>query len=203
MRINFPTATLLATLLPSVAAAQQATTAAAAAPTAPQTATAAMAAPAKADSAPVAAAFRDNYNQVGKNLMAAGDEMPARKYSYKPTKAQMSFGQIMVHLAQGNDYLCGTIGGVKAPERTKVAATDSKDVLVARLKETFAFCDQALAQLDDSKLGEQLPFFGGRMMSRAAVMTVTTGDWADHYSQEAIYLRLNGLLPPTAKKPAM
>ncbi len=28
---------------------------------------------------------------------------------------------------------------------------------------------------------------------------ITTGDWADHYSQVAIYLRLNGLLPPTAK----
>jgi hypothetical protein len=24
-------------------------------------------------------------------------------------------------------------------------------------------------------------------------------DWADHYSQFAIYLRLNGLLPPTAR----
>jgi hypothetical protein len=32
-------------------------------------------------------------------------------------------------------------------------------------------------------------------------MTVATGDWADHYSQSAIYLRLNNLLPPTAKKP--
>jgi len=41
-------------------------------------------------------------------------------------------------------------------------------------------------------------------MSRAGVIIITTGDWADHYSQEAIYLRLNGLLPPTAKKkPAM
>jgi hypothetical protein len=190
MRIQFFTATLLATLLPSVGASQQATPAA----------TVALV---KADSAPVAAAFRDNFKDVSKNLMAAGDEMPARKYSYKPTKAQMSFGQIMVHLAQGNDYLCGAIGGTKAPERTKVAATDSKAVLVARLKETFAFCEGALAQLDDSKLGEQLPFFGGRTMSRAAVMTITTGDWADHYSQAAIYLRLNALLPPTAKKPAM
>jgi len=82
-----------------------------------------------------------------------------------------------------------------------VAGTDSKDALVARLKETFAFCDQALANLDDSKLAEQLPAFGGRTMSRAALMTITTGDWADHYSQMAIYMRLIGLLPPTAKKP--
>lgn len=163
-----------------------------------------MSAPAaKADTAPVATAFRDSYKDFAKNLIAAGEDMPAKRYSYKPTKAQMTFGQIMTHLAQGNDFLCGAIGGMKAPERTKVAATDSKVVLVARLKETFAFCDQALAALDDSKLAEQLPMFGGRMMSRAAVMTLTTGDWADHYSQEAIYMRLNGTLPPTAKKPAM
>ena len=149
---------------------------------------------------PVAEAFRDNAHAMGERLMAAADEMPADKFSFKPTPAQMSFGQIMVHLAQGNDYLCGAIGGVKAPERTKVADTDSKDALVKRLKETFAFCDEALAKVDDSKLGEQLKFFGGHTRSRASVMTLTTGDWADHYSQTAIYLRLNGLLPPTAKK---
>ena len=149
---------------------------------------------------PVSTAFRDNAKEMGKNLMAAVDVMPADKLGFKPTPAQMSFGDIAMHLAQGNDYLCGAIGGMKAPQRTKVSVTDSKEVIVARLHETFAFCDQALASLDDSKLGEELPFFGGKKMSRAAVMTVTTGDWADHYSQQAIYLRLNGLLPPTARK---
>ena len=91
---------------------------------------------------------------------------------------------------------------MKAPDRTKIAATDSKEALMARLRETFAFCDQALASLNDTGLGEELPFFGGRKMTRAAVMTLTTGDWADHYSQYSNYLRLNGLLPPTAKRPA-
>lgn len=152
--------------------------------------------------APVAAAFRDDAKQVGTNLMAAADLMPAAKFKYKPTPAQMSFGDIVRHLSQGNDFLCGTIGGTKAPERTKLAPAAGKAELVARLKETFKFCDDALATLDDSKLAEPLPMFGGKMMSRAAVMTITTGDWADHYSQAAIYLRLNGMLPPTAKKPA-
>jgi len=151
---------------------------------------------------PVADAFRDNYKQEAKNLIAVAEEFPAEKFSYKPTPAQMSFGDIVVHLSQGNDYLCGSIGGVKAPTRTKVDHDDAKPALVARLKETFAFCDQALAPLTDANLSEQLPFFGGRKLSRAAVMTLTTGDWADHYSQWAIYMRLNGMLPPTAKKPA-
>jgi uncharacterized damage-inducible protein DinB len=151
---------------------------------------------------PVADAFRENAKQQAKNLIAAAEEFPAEKFGYKPTPAQMSFGDIVVHLAQGNDYLCGAIGGVKPPTRTKVDHDDAKPALLARLRETFAFCDQALASLTDSNLGEQLPFFGGRKMSRAAIMTLTTGDWADHYSQWAIYMRLNGMLPPTAKKPA-
>src|SRR6266851_4782174 len=103
-------------------------------------------------------------------LLAAAEEMPADKYGYRPTPAQMSFARIVVHLAEGNDYLCGTIAGVKAPERVKVDTADSKDKLVAR------------------------------PASRASVILVTVGDWADHYSQAANYLRLNGQLPPTAKR---
>jgi uncharacterized damage-inducible protein DinB len=156
-----------------------------------------------AQASPVADAFRDNAREAARNLIAAAEEFPADKLTFKPTPAQMSVADIIVHLSQGNDYLCGSIGGAAAPTRTKVAPTDGRDALLARLRETFAFCDQALARLTDAGLAEQLPFFGGRKMSRAAVMTLTTGDWADHYSQAAIYLRLNGLLPPTAKKPAM
>jgi len=157
---------------------------------------------ASAQANPVATAFRDNAKEAAKNLVAAAEELDAAKYGFKPTPPQMSFGDVVVHLSQANDYLCGTIGGVKAPTRTKVASTDKKEVLVARLRETFAFCDQTLAALDDSKLTESLPFFGGTSMTRAAIMTATTADYADHYSQMAIYLRLNGKLPPTAKKPA-
>jgi DinB superfamily len=148
---------------------------------------------------PVASAFREDAKDVGKNLMAAAEVMPADKYSYKPTPAQMSYADIVIHLSGGNDALCGAIGGMKAPTRTKVSATDSKDVLVARLKETFTFCDEALAKVDDSKLSEQLAMFG-MTKSRAGWEFVTVGDWADHYSQMANYLRLNGQLPPTAKK---
>jgi hypothetical protein len=131
---------------------------------------------AAAQSAPVAQAFRENARDAGKNLVAAAQTMPADKYSFRPTPAQRSFGEILAHAAQANDYLCGTIGGTKAPRRTKLAPTDSKRALIGRLKETLTFCDQALASLDDSALGEELPFLGGKR-TRAAIMTHATGDW--------------------------
>jgi len=89
-----------------------------------------------------------------------------------------------------------------AEEVRGVLIQATKEQLVARLKESFAFCDQALAKLDDAKLSENLTVFG-MTMTRAHVILITAGDWADHYSQEANYLRQNGKLPPTAKKSGM
>ncbi len=96
--------------------------------------------------APVATAFRDNAQSVGKNLIAAAEVMPADKYSFKPTPAQMSYGDIVVHLQEGNDLLCGKIGGMTAPKRSKLTGTAPKDALVARLKETFKFCDESFCK---------------------------------------------------------
>jgi hypothetical protein len=152
-----------------------------------------------AQSSPLAQAFRDNEKSAAKNLIAGAELMPAGKFGFKPTPAQMSFGEILTHLSGGNDILCSAISGTKAPTRTKLAPTDAKAALVARLKESFQFCDQALATLDDSKLAEKLTVFG-ESMSRAAAELEAVGDWGDHYSQMAIYLRLNNVLPPTAKK---
>jgi hypothetical protein len=155
-----------------------------------------------AQGSPVADALRDIATARAKVLMAAADLMPADKYGFKPTPAQNSFAHIIDHLAFYNDYFCSDISGQKAPTRTKVDSTAGKDALTARLKETFDFCAQSLAAVDDSKLDEQIPSFGGKTATRAWMMMITAADWFDHYSQLAIYLRLNGILPPTAKPKA-
>lgn len=147
---------------------------------------------------PVADAFRSYEQRSARKLVAAVETMPADKLGYKPTPAQMSVADIAVHLAEGNDTFCSAIAGTTAPKRDSVTATATKDALLARLRETFDFCQTTLAKLDDSKLAEELPFFG-RKISRASLILITTGDWEDHYSQLANYLRLNGLLPPTAQ----
>jgi hypothetical protein len=165
---------------------------------------AAQAAPATAPAAstsPVADALRQMQQRFARNLIAAAEAMPADKYNYRPTPAQMSFAAIQVHLAtEGNDLLCSKTAGVPAPQRGAVDTTMTKEQLVARLKETFTFCEQAFAKLDDSQLNAPIQLFGPRPFTRAAAILITVGDWADHYSQEANYLRLNGVLPPTARQ---
>lgn len=148
--------------------------------------------------APVSDAFRRNLGRLEKNLVASAEAMPAGKYSFKPTAAQMTFGEVVLHVAGDNDEACAPVGGIAAPKRATLAPTDDKAKLVARLRESFALCDQAAAHLDDAGLNGQVSAFG-EQWTRAALMFERNEDWADHYSQMAIYLRLNGVLPPTAR----
>jgi hypothetical protein len=133
-------------------------------------------------------------------VAAAVEEMPANKFGYTPTEQQLTFGQLVLHIIGSNNLLCSTIGDipeVNAPVPLK--ESDGKDKLVTALKASFEFCTTALSKVDDSKLGDEVELFGGRKGPRAFALIALTNDWADHYSSAAMYLRLNGLLPPTAQ----
>ena len=149
---------------------------------------------------PVSTALRDVLPGRQKNTVTAVEAMPAEKFNYKPTADQMTFGHLVLHIAETNDLLCSKAAAVPAPKVDEVKETDSKDKLVAALKASFDFCSDALAKMDDSRLAETTEIFPGRQGSRAWASMILAGAWADHYSQAAMYLRLNGVLPPTAKK---
>jgi uncharacterized damage-inducible protein DinB len=149
---------------------------------------------------PVSDTVRTIVERSAKNMVGAAEEMPADKYTYHPTPAQMTFAHLVVHMANSNNFLCSKISGQAVPSAEKLADTDSKDKLVGALKASFDFCTQSLAKVDDSNLGEQLTLFGSRTTTRAGAMIALTNDFADHYSEAAMYLRLNDLLPPTAQK---
>ncbi|HJQ21344.1 MAG TPA: DinB family protein [Gemmatimonadaceae bacterium] len=147
---------------------------------------------------PVFDAFRMQTARYARIIPAAAEAMPADKYGYKPTPAQMSFGDIVVHLIEANDGLCAVVAGTKAAEHPKLVATSAKDSLVAQLKSSFDFCTTSFANMTDASLSKPASIFGMNT-TQAGLLFINVGDWADHYSQFANYMRLNGVLPPTAK----
>ncbi len=150
---------------------------------------------------PVSSALRDILPGRQKNTIAAVESMPADKFVFKPTADQMTFGHLVAHMVEANYGLCSNAAAVPAPKVEEVKDTDTKDKLVAALKASFDFCADALAKMDDSKLGEMTPGGpNGQQLSRARFALGIASNWADHYAEAAMYLRLNGILPPTAKK---
>jgi len=148
---------------------------------------------------PVASALRETLPGRQKNTIAAVESMPADKFSFKPTADQMTFGHLVAHMVESNNTFCSKAAAVPAPKADEVRETDGKDKLVAALKASFDFCGDALGKMDDSKLGEMTEGFGGQQFSRARLALILASSWADHYAEAAMYLRLNGQTPPTAK----
>ncbi|MGB9468931.1 MAG: DinB family protein [Candidatus Acidiferrum sp.] len=147
---------------------------------------------------PVMTVVRMMLPRQEKSIIGAIEAMPADKFGYKPTRDQISFGHLAMHIAQSNNGLCAKIADVPAPKTEELKETDSKDVLLAAAKASFAFCSTALANVDDSKLGDNVDF--GRVQGpRALGVFFLAGGWSDHYGAAAMYLRLNGILPPTAQ----
>src|SRR5579871_791251 len=153
----------------------------------------------KPDANPVTTTVRKIMERQSKNMVGAAEEMPADKYSYKPTADQMTFGHLIVHIVEANNTFCSAIGGEAKPPEEKLAETDSKDKLVQALRNSFDTCNGALSKTDDSKLGEEVTVFGSKRPRAAAMIGLATA-FADHYAAQAMYLRLNGLMPPTAKE---
>jgi hypothetical protein len=147
---------------------------------------------------PVTDAVREILPHQEKNLIAAVAEMPADKFGYSPTPAQITFGHLVMHVTMSNIELCSKAASMPPPPMKPTPETD-KERLQAGLTKSFLYCEAAMNKVDDSKLGNSVELFGGRQGTVASALISLTNDWADHYSAAAMYLRLNGLLPPTAQ----
>jgi hypothetical protein len=132
----------------------------------------------------------------GSRLVSAFDSIPEAQYGYRPTPSQQTIGFIAQHLEDANYGLCERLGDVRRPRTAPDAVADSvqarwpKDTLVARLKASLDFCDDALLRLRD-------------LNSPAVTATLLAfeTDLAEHYAQIASYMRMLGLVPPSALPP--
>lgn len=132
----------------------------------------------------------------GGRLLTAFDSIPASRYDYRPTPAQQTVGYIAQHVIDANYGLCADFASMHHPLTAKDSVSDSikahwpKDTLVRRLEASLAFCDTAIQRagpLNSAALASKLLAF--------------ETDLAEHYSQLSSYMRLIGLVPPSALPP--
>jgi hypothetical protein len=164
--------------------------------------------PATPPANPMTAAFKARIAIFHRYIAQAFDSIPESKYSYKPTPAQLTFGFIAQHVASDSYVYCSNFGAMKPTIDAKdtstpdsIKATWPKTELVSKLRASFAFCEQAIEQVTDATLPDAISFtYAGaeRHSLRGNMVFLHALDLADHYSQIANYMRLNGILPPSA-----
>jgi len=136
-------------------------------------------------------------------LMKIASAMPEDKSGYRPTAAQRTWNEQILHIAQANVVQMGRLGPRAAAPEINMKATSRAEVLKA-LQDSFDFGTAALKEQTDATMIEQAAntrfdqFMGPS--ARVRVVYYVIGHTWDIYGQMAVYLRLNGITPPASQR---
>ena len=158
---------------------------------------------AKPATAPGGAAVRadliKDWERQKATLLAIADAMPEDKFSFKSTPAQRSYAEQIMHVATVNVDILKLVGGQAPPPTFTAESAKTKADILKALGESY---DHGIAllneQTDASITGTVEAAFLGPS-TRARVFWFLLGHSMDIYGQLAVYLRLNGIVPPASR----
>jgi uncharacterized damage-inducible protein DinB len=147
-------------------------------------------------------AVLEAWNDVGRKLIAMAEDFPEDKYDFKPTPAQRSFAEQLLHAAGANYYFTNLTMGQKPPaeEDPKRDQYKTKADVVAFVKKSFADGAAAIKAKGDKGMTDLVvdPFAHQKMrIYDFAYGFVEHG--GEHYGQLVVYYRLSGLVPPESR----
>jgi len=141
-----------------------------------------------------------DWTNMKDTMTKIADAMPEDKFGFKPTPAQRSFGEQVLHVAGANVGLIQTLGGKTAAPAINQKAT-SKAEIVKALTDSYDYGIAVLKEQTDQSMLEAVkgPSFIGTA-TRAKIVWNTIGHAWDEYGAMTVYLRLNGVVPPASRR---
>ena len=143
------------------------------------------------------------WQRAATDLIDLAEAMPEEKYGYKPTAEISTFRDQLVHVTGIAQRFIDSAKGTKSDAGHAHAAMKKAEV-IALLKQTLLTGQETLGSLTDAQLLEQVKFpFGDRMVTLFSFWMGPLYQIRNHYGQLVVYLRMNGVVPPTtARRPA-
>jgi len=147
---------------------------------------------------PLSAEAKSDYKVVRNFVIRAAEKVPEAGYSFKPTPEVRSFGQLIGHIADDQYRYCSAAKGENKSSQFE-KDPPPKAEMVAALKSAFAYCDTAYEGLVDSSATEKVVFLD-RTIPKLIVFTLHAGHAWEHYGNAVVYMRLQGIVPPSSEK---
>lgn len=148
---------------------------------------------------PMMDAVKAQWTPIRGWLLKTAAKVPDEVWGFKATPEVRTFGQIMGHVIDAQVLFCSTASGEKGPQLNAEKAMTTKAQLSKALDESTAFCDKAIAGMDDKKGLENIKFFIGGSSPRALILSFNTGHSYEHYGNLVTYMRLNKIVPPSSE----
>ena len=140
-----------------------------------------------------------NFQRAATEILDVAEVMPPDKYGYKPTPEIASFGDQLVHVAGVTQRFIDSAKGTKTEAAHHGAM--AKPEVISLLKKTFQNAQEMITALSDAQMLEPVKFpFGDRTVTRATFWQGPLYQIRNHHGQLVVYLRMNGIVPPTTAR---
>jgi uncharacterized damage-inducible protein DinB len=166
--------------------------------------TLAMSTPAFAQAPTLQGDYLKDWSSLKETMAKLASALPPDKYGFKPTPAQQSFAERVVHIATVNNRFLGAIGGkATAPTVDAKAAAMTKDAAIKAMNDSFDYGIALLKENTDQTLQQPAAMPPGFLgpSTKARLFTFLIGHTWDIYGQLVVYARLNDVTPPASQRP--
>ena len=144
----------------------------------------------------------DNWNEVGRKLVAMAEDFPEDKYDYKPNPTERTFAEQLLHAAGANYFFTNLALGQKPPaeEDPKRDQYKTKTDVVAFVKKSFADGAAAIQAKGDAGMSAMIVDPFAHQQVRISDMAYGFIEHSgEHYGQLVVYYRTAGLVPPESR----
>ncbi len=144
--------------------------------------------------------IKARFDNIKRNVVEAADAVPESEYGFKPTPQVRSFGEIIAHIADTQNYFCGVAAGANPEYSDKLEKSlKSKADLVKALKDSMTKCDEAYSgTTGDNALSTVKAGKGDAL--RGMVLLDNVSHDNEHYGNIVTYMRLKGHVPPSTAR---
>ena len=146
-----------------------------------------------------AAEVQTAYTRLKPNVIKAAEKMPDSDFQFRPTPDIRTYARIVNHITEAQSHTCTALLGTAFDKSMVPSDTADKATIVAGLKASFDLCDKAYAALSDGTYTAVLTV-GPQKRSRICLAWGNVSHDNEQYAELSTYLRLKGLVPPTAEK---
>jgi len=140
--------------------------------------------------------LKQRWEGIRGNVVRTAEAVPEDKYDFKPTPEVRSFRDQFVHIVEENYFFMGFVTGEKKAPPSNL---NTKADIVKALNDSYDYGAQALAGLNDQTALEVVPLMGNRQGPRWSMALLNIVDNMDHYGNLVVYMRLNGIVPPSSQ----
>lgn len=148
-------------------------------------------------------AVLEQWNEIGRKLIAIAEDLPEDKYDYKPNPDSRTFEALLIHVSASMYYFTDPAQNKKPryaddPKPAELKINNKAD-LVAYVKQCVKDGADVIKAKGDKGMNESVNAGGPRLSKVGDLAYGLIEHSGEHYGNLVVYYRNNGLVPPESR----